>query len=68
MYMNEHNGTIEFLDNLLKNEKIIPLGKICKISYFKSGGGTHLYLIDTKGKKYLARVNFYPQKNSWGVK
>lgn len=66
--MNEHNKTIEFLDNFLKNRKIIPVGKNFKISYFKSGGGTHLYLIDTKGKKYLARINFYPLKNSWGVK
>jgi len=66
--MNKYINTINFLDTFLKSKKIIPLGRDFKISYFKSGGGMHLYLINTKGKKYLARVNFYPLKNSWGVK
>ena len=37
-------------------------------SFFKSGGGTHLYLIENADQKYIARINFYPGKNEWGVK
>ncbi len=68
MGMNEHAKTIAFLVEILKAKKIVPLGKDIKVSYFKSGGGTHLYLIRTKGRKYLARVNFYSRKNDWGIK
>ena len=38
------------------------------VSYFRSGGGNHLYLIECNGKKFLARVNFYFMKNEWKVK
>lgn len=39
-----------------------------EISYFKSGWGTHLYLIKNWDKKFLARINFFPGKNDWKVK
>ena len=65
-----HKQNIEYLSKLLRTKKI-PGVLLCKdfsVSYFKSGGGTHLYLITDGKKKYLARVNFYPLKNGWGVK
>lgn len=39
-----------------------------KITYFKSGGGNHLYLVISNGQKFIARVNYYSLKNEWGVK
>lgn len=46
----------------------LPKPSVLSVSYYKSGGGNHLYLIDADGKKYLARVNFYPLKNTWRIK
>lgn len=66
--MNIHEKTIQYLDNLLKTQEILPLGKFFTVSYFKSGGGTHLYLIESGNKKYLARFNYYSLKNEWGIK
>ena len=39
-----------------------------KVTYFSSWWWTHLYLIENWDKKFLARINFYPQKNEWKVK
>ena len=55
---------------VLNGEKIssIPKPSVLDISYFKSGGGNHLYLIQADDRRYLARVNFYPLKNDWRIK
>jgi thiamine kinase-like enzyme len=46
----------------------LPKPSVLSVSYFKSGGGNHLYLINADGRHYLARVNFYPLKNVWRIK
>ncbi len=69
--MNEtHQHTIAYLTKLLATKKIegLVLRKDFSVTYFKSGGGTHLYLITSGKKKYVARVNFYSPKNEWGIK
>ncbi len=66
--MDIHQKTIVFLNEFLRTHPIFPLGKKFSISYFKSGAGTHLYLICDNRRKYLARFNYYPKKNEWGVK
>lgn len=66
--MSIHKKTVAFLNEFLKTHHVLPLSKDVSISYFKSGAGTHLYLISSNRKKYLARVNYYPNKNEWGVK
>lgn len=66
--MDIHQKTILFLNEFLRTQPVLPLGKKFSISYFKSGAGTHLYLITSGRRKYLARFNFYPKKNAWGVK
>lgn len=66
--MNIHEKTIQYLTDLLKTHEILPLGDFFTVSYFKSGGGTHLYLIEHENKKYIARFNYYSLKNEWGIK
>lgn len=68
--INTHKQNIAFLKNLFKKEQFewIQYDQILSFHFFKSGGGTHLYLIKNGGHKYLARINFYPGKNEWGVK
>lgn len=65
-----HQQTIAYLSKLLASKRIagVTLRKDFSVTYFKSGGGTHLYLIMGGKKKYVARVNFYPLKNDWGIK
>ena len=46
----------------------IPKPSILEVSFFKSGGGNHLYRIQADDRQYLARVNFYPLKNIWRIK
>ncbi len=64
-----HTKNIKYLTNLVNSGVIkdIP-NKGIKISFFKSGGGNHLYLIQTSKRNYLARVNYYPLKNEWKIK
>jgi len=65
-----HEKNIFFLKELFESERFnwIDNNKQIVFSFFKSGGGTHLYLIKNANQKYLARINFYPKKNEWGVK
>ena len=68
---NTHQKNIVFLENLIQKEDFNWMinKKDVNISFFNSGGGTHLYLIKTCDfKKYLARINFFPGKNEWNVK
>lgn len=66
--MDIHETNIDFLTKLLSSGKVLGTGGF-GISYFKSGGGTHLYLIASdNGKKYLARINYYEPKNGWGIR
>ena len=55
---------------MLSGESVSSITKpsLLSVSYFKSGGGNHLYLIKADKQQYLARVNFYPLKNSWQIK
>lgn len=39
-----------------------------EVSYFKSWGWTHLYMIKNAHRIFLARINFFPWKNEWKVK
>lgn len=65
-----HETNIRYLKNLLTENKFswvnyeVPID----IVFFKSGGGTHLYLIVNANKKFVARINYYSPKNDWGVK
>jgi thiamine kinase-like enzyme len=65
-----HSKNISYLKEYLIDQKFEWLNYdfSITISYFTSGGGTHLYLITNGESKYLARINFYPGKNDWGVK
>lgn len=65
-----HTKNIQFLNKLIQKQKFnwIDFDKSININYFKSGGGTHLYLIENAKQKFLARINFYEPKNQWGVK
>lgn len=65
-----HSENIDFLNEYLKQQQFewIDCNQTTTISFFTSGGGTHLYLIQNGVNKFLARVNFYPGKNDWGVK
>lgn len=65
-----HNKNILFLEDLFAKSKFnwIDYQKPLEFSFFKSGGGTHLYLVDNTYKKFLARINYYELKNEWGVK
>ena len=65
-----HSKNVSFLNKYL-NESIfdwINYSFPIEISYFSSGGGTHLYLIKNENKNFLARINFFPGKNDWKVK
>ena len=65
-----HEKNILYLKKLFDSEQFnwIDYDQSILISYFNTGGGTHLYLIKNSNQKYLARINFYPGKNEWGVK
>lgn len=65
-----HDQNIAFLKDLLKKEKFdwVNYNHPISFNYFKSGGGTHLYLIENAKQKYVARINYYVAKNEWGVK
>ncbi|MDD2656191.1 MAG: phosphotransferase [Patescibacteria group bacterium] len=65
-----HEQNISFLKNLFeeKNFDWINYNQSLFFEFFKSGGGTHLYLIKNGDKKFLARINYYEPKNEWGVK
>ena len=65
-----HEQNIAFLKMLIETERFSWLNydQAVFINFFKSGGGTHLYLITNDNKKYLARINYYELKNTWGVK
>lgn len=66
--MDLHTNTTVFLTEFLRTHSVLPLNKKFSVSYFKSGAGTHLYLITSGRRKFLARFNYYPKKNEWGVK
>lgn len=65
-----HQKNIDALSALIQSGKAGPLltSPNPKVSFFRSGGGNHLYLIDFGTEKYLARVNYYFLKNEWRVK
>ncbi|MCR4286123.1 MAG: aminoglycoside phosphotransferase family protein [Candidatus Kaiserbacteria bacterium] len=65
-----HTKNIDFLEEYLTNQQFdwVNYDFEIDISYFTSGGGTHLYLIKNGKDRFLARINFYPGKNEWGVK
>ncbi|MES2225120.1 MAG: phosphotransferase [Patescibacteria group bacterium] len=65
--MELHKKNINFIQELLETNRILD-GKNFSVTYFNSGGGTHLYLIEAEGTKYLARINFYEPKNEWGIR
>jgi len=65
-----HTQNIDFLKEYLNQQQFdwIDHNQTITVSFFTSGGGTHLYLIKNGTNQVLARVNFYPGKNDWGVK
>lgn len=65
-----HAKNIAFLKEYLKERDYDWLNHNLGIdvSYFSSGGGTHLYLIKNGDRKLLARINFFLGKNDWKVK
>lgn len=65
-----HDENISFLKELLreKNFEWINEKQPAAVNFFTSGGGTHLYLIESAARKCVARINYYPGKNEWGVK
>ena len=65
-----HEQNILFLKNLFEDKSFdwINYNQSLFFEFFKSGGGTHLYLIKNGDKKFLARINYYEPKNEWGVK
>lgn len=65
-----HDQNISFLKNLFAKQQFdwINYNKPIFFNFFKSGGGTHLYLIENGDRKYVARINYYALKNDWGVK
>jgi len=65
-----HQQNIFFLKTLFEEQAFdwIDYDKLISFDFFKSGGGTHLYLIQNANQKYVARINYYEQKNEWGVK
>jgi len=65
-----HDQNIFFLKNLFKKQRFdwIKYNQPIFFNFFKSGGGTHLYLIKNANQKYIARINYYEPKNKWGVK
>lgn len=65
-----HSKNIAFLEKYLKKLSFDWLNHDLGIdvSYFSSGGGTHLYLIKNGDRKLLVRINFFPSKNDWKVK
>ena len=65
-----HEQNIFFLKSLFEEQKFdwIDYDQPIFFNFFKSGGGTHLYLIENANQKYVARINYYPGKNDWGVK
>lgn len=60
-----HNQNIFFLKTLFEEQKFdwINYNQPIFFNFFKSGGGTHLYLVENANKKYVARINYYPGKN-----
>ncbi len=65
-----HQKNIDALTAFTRSGKIglLLTSSDSKVTFFKSGGGNHLYLIDLGAKKFLARVNYYHLKNEWRVK
>lgn len=65
-----HDQNIFFLKALFEEQKFdwINYNQPIFFNFFKSGGGTHLYLIENANQKYVARINYYEPKNEWGVK
>lgn len=65
-----HDQNIFFLKALFEEQKFdwINYDQPIFFNFFKSGGGTHLYLIENANQKYVARINYYEPKNEWGVK
>jgi thiamine kinase-like enzyme len=65
-----HDQNIFFLKALFEEQKFdwIDNNQPIFFNFFKSGGGTHLYLIENANQKYVARINYYEPKNEWGVK
>lgn len=65
-----HDKNILFLRDLIEKENFDWLNSNQPVSFefFKSGGGTHLYLMENADKKFVARINYYEPKNEWGIK
>lgn len=65
-----HEENIFFLKKLFSKQRFdwIDYNESIFFNFFKSGGGTHLYLIENSNQKYLARINYNDLKNTWGTK
>jgi len=65
-----HDQNIFFLKELFEDQYFdwIYYKQPITFNFFRSGGGTHLYLIENANRKYVARINYYEPKNAWGVK
>lgn len=65
-----HDQNIFFLKELFEKQQFdwINYSQPIFFIFFKSGGGTHLYLVKNANQKYVARINYYEPKNEWGVK
>lgn len=65
----EHQKTIDFLHTYIQNH---PFANVetehFSINFFRSGGGSHIFKLESEGKIYAIRVNYYVQKNEWEVK
>lgn len=68
--MEIHTTNISFIKDFINKKKLdwLDYNQQSIVSYFSSGGGTHLYLIENGNKKFLFRINFYEPKNGWKVK
>lgn len=65
-----HDQNIFFLKDLFVKQHFdwINYDQPIFFNFLKSGGGTHLYIIENANQKYVARINYYEPKNEWGVK
>ncbi len=65
-----HQKNIDALTELIRSGEMGEslTSSTPNISFFRTGGGNYLYLIELGTAKYLARVNYYFLKNEWGAK
>lgn len=64
-----HQQTIDFLYTYIQTHSFAGIeSKDFSLEYYKSGGGSHIYKLESGKTCYAIRVNYYEKKNEWGVK